>query len=283
LKLIDYAQPTLLESTLIDSLMPALLSGIASAPALAGNLVLKGGAALRQFYFADARYSNDLDFSALSQLPSAAVLTASVQEAALVSGNLLGVGRDVRLYVEEVERQFKPVPLRSFHFVYEWNHHMDVRVAVEISLDETIVRSPAWLPLLHVPSRLGSRCPAPGCLVYTLDEIVAEKMRALLQWKRQLKEKNRRDMPVARTCFDLHFLLSRHRERISHAGFAQLLTDKCRTRDVDFLGAASFFDEELIGVAKQKWTEQIAPVMSAPPAPAPLLAELEELVRELIV
>jgi hypothetical protein len=164
--------------------MPALLSGIASVPALAGNLVLKGGAALRQFYFADARYSNDLDFSALSQLPSAAALTASMQEAALVSGNLLGVGRGVRLYVEEVERQFKPVPLRSFHFVYEWNHHLDVRVAVEISLDETIVRSPVWLPLLNVPSRLGSQCPAPGCMVYNLDEIAAEKMRALLQWKR---------------------------------------------------------------------------------------------------
>lgn len=275
--------PTLLESTLIDSLMPALLSGIASVPALAGNLVLKGGAALRQFYFADARYSNDLDFSALSQLPSAAALTDLVQEAALVSGHLLAVGRGVRLYVEEVERRFKPVPLRSFHFVYEWNHHMDVRVAVEISLDETIVRSPVWLPLLNAPSRVGSQCPMPGCIVYTLEEIVAEKMRALLQWKRQLKEKNRRDMPVARTCFDLHYLLSRHRDGISTAGFAELLTDKCRTRDVVFLGVASFFDEELIAVAKQRWIEQIAPVMSVPPEPATLFAELEELVRELIV
>ena len=188
----------------------------------------------------------------------------------------------MRLYVEEVERQFKPVPLRGFHFVYEWNHNLDVRVAVEISLDETIVGAPAWLPLLNVPSRVGPKEPVPSCLVYTLDEIVAEKMRALLQWKRQLKEKNRRDMPVARTCFDLHYLLSRHRERISNAGFAELLSEKCRTRDVVFLGVASFFDEELIGVAKQRWIEQIAPVVSAPPEPATLLVELKELVRELV-
>jgi len=45
-----------------------VLDGLGRTPLLAEHLVFKGGTALRQLYFPDWRYSEDLDFSALPGL-----------------------------------------------------------------------------------------------------------------------------------------------------------------------------------------------------------------------
>jgi len=275
-------EPTLLESTLIDCLLPALLTGIASVPELADNLVLKGGSALRQFYFPEARFSNDLDFSALGRLPESAHLTLAVHQAAQRADQLLAKSRGVSVYALEIEGGFKPVAMRSFQFVYEWKPGVDVRIGLEISLDERIVRVPRSLPAIAAPDQ---ECAA-GCvsntLVYDLDEIAAEKLRALLQWTRQLKEKGRRNMPVARTYFDLHYLLKYFSHRCIASGFTQLLKEKCRVRAVSFSGADSFFDAGLVDVARTSWQEQLSCVMAAPPQPEELLAELEEFVASCV-
>lgn len=54
-----------------DYALGYLLSGMAQTPALHDTLVLKGGTALRKFYFADYRFSEDLDFSAVARSANA--------------------------------------------------------------------------------------------------------------------------------------------------------------------------------------------------------------------
>ena len=49
------------------------LKGIAARPGLAPQLVLKGGNALRKGYLTDARFSKDLDFSAVASMDRAAL------------------------------------------------------------------------------------------------------------------------------------------------------------------------------------------------------------------
>src|SRR6266852_2681102 len=46
-----------------------LLKGLFQRPALATQLVLKGGNALRKGYLSDTRFSKDLDFSARQAIP----------------------------------------------------------------------------------------------------------------------------------------------------------------------------------------------------------------------
>ena len=48
-----------------DYLISFLLLALSQVPSLADNLVFKGGTALRKCYFADYRFSEDLDFSAI--------------------------------------------------------------------------------------------------------------------------------------------------------------------------------------------------------------------------
>jgi predicted nucleotidyltransferase component of viral defense system len=50
-----------------DYALSYLLVGMAQVPELHDVLVLKGGTALRKFYFADYRFSEDLDFSAVER------------------------------------------------------------------------------------------------------------------------------------------------------------------------------------------------------------------------
>ncbi|MEA3374922.1 MAG: nucleotidyl transferase AbiEii/AbiGii toxin family protein [Chloroflexota bacterium] len=50
-----------------DYALGYLLAGMARVPELHDVLVLKGGTALRKFYFRDYRFSEDLDFSALAR------------------------------------------------------------------------------------------------------------------------------------------------------------------------------------------------------------------------
>jgi len=46
-----------------DYALSYLLAGMAQVGTLVDTLVLKGGTALRKFYFSDYRFSEDLDFS----------------------------------------------------------------------------------------------------------------------------------------------------------------------------------------------------------------------------
>jgi predicted nucleotidyltransferase component of viral defense system len=50
-----------------DYAVDCLLSGMAQVPTLRDALVLKGATALRTFYLADCRFSEDLDFSAVAR------------------------------------------------------------------------------------------------------------------------------------------------------------------------------------------------------------------------
>lgn len=278
---LESKEPSLVESALVDSLMPALLAGIASVPSLGQNLVLKGGSAIRQFYFADARYSNDLDFSICGHSLDSDSLASLVQEAAFNARRFLAPERHVRLLVAETERAFKPVSMRSFQFVYDWSRGVETRIDLEISLDERIVRKPERMPLLNQPSRVLSLGAESTCLVYSAEELLAEKLRALLQWTRQLETVGRRDMPVSRTYFDLHFLLARWAKSLDSSRFAALLTKKCQIRGVDFRSPACFFNPGLEQVARLNWLEQLASVVhSAPPSEA-LLGELRAMLEAL--
>ena len=78
-------------------------------------------------------------------------------------------------------------------------------VTVEFSLDEVLVTAPTRRHLTH---HYNEPLQA-SILAYSLDEMIAEKLRALLQWTRQNVENGRISMPVARTYFDIWWLLTK--------------------------------------------------------------------------
>ena len=64
-----------------DYLLSWILAGISAVPELRETLVFKGGTALKKCYFGDYRFSEDLDFSGLKDVPTGDDLAEAIARA----------------------------------------------------------------------------------------------------------------------------------------------------------------------------------------------------------
>ena len=73
-----------------DYLLSWVLAGISAVPELRETLVFKGGTALKKCYFGDYRFSEDLDFSGLKDVPTGDDLAKAILRACDEARRLLG-------------------------------------------------------------------------------------------------------------------------------------------------------------------------------------------------
>ena len=258
-----------------DYALGYLLAGMAQSPALHDALVLKGGTALRKFYFADYRFSEDLDFSAVARLADADVAmrdAVAAAEAQLQERGPFAVTLD-RLTLREPH----PGGQDAFTVRVRFPTHRQplCRLKVEITYDEDVVLPPATRPLLHRypdPPQAAWRCNP-------LEEIVAEKLRALLQSRARLRERGWGASRACRDYYDLWYLLGR--STLNAALLPELLARKCALRQVTFSSAADFLASELQAVARAEWEHQLLPFAPHAPPAEQVLDELDSLLAAL--
>ena len=89
-------------------------------------------------------------------------------------------------------------------------------------------------------------------LVYPLEEIVAEKLRALLQ-QAAMFEASGSSRARAHDYYDLWLVLGAYRDQMDLAGFDSLLREKCAVRGVSFTGADEFFHDRMLAFVKETW------------------------------
>lgn len=249
-----------------DQLATLVLQGISKVPSLSNNLVLKGAGALRQCYFEDARLTDDLDFSATEAYKTVVEPHYQMVEAAyfiqseLLKFSPLGAGKVKAERV--IHRTPPPVPLQTFRFVFQrstpcqqdWasrlnQQHSSVSVAVEIALTEVVVRRAPLFPLI----RPSDECTYVGQVrLYDFEELVAEKLRALLQWRQQVR-KGRVNISVATAYFDLWWLSHIAPVPRRQRDFLGLFKEKCAWRNVSYETLDDFFDYELVWLAMESW------------------------------
>src|SRR5436190_9365686 len=113
-----------------------------------------------------------------------------------------------------------------------------------------------------------------GC--YQLEEIVAEKMRCLLQTQQKLAKRGW-NRPRARDYYDLWRILKQFQNEIKRSILDELLRKKCAVRDVSFKTLDYFFTQELVTEA-QKHREATLTTFVPDLAPCDqVLGELKEL------
>ena len=167
-----------------DQAITVALGVFAELPA-ARSLAFKGGTALGKVYFAGYRFSEDLDFTALSDVASD---VADATDRVIAAGNRAGIR------FLGIERQPTGPRGRRLRVRYEdFNGHPN-SIRVEISVREKVLR-PAESRAIRDPYRVLSK-PA-RIPTMALPEILAEKVRALYMRSQ------------ARDLFDLGFLLER--------------------------------------------------------------------------
>ena len=118
-------------------------------------------------------------------------------------------------------------------------------------------------------------------LVYALEEIVAEKLRALLQSEaRRLKRGWTR--PRAREFYDLWRILGDLHKDIDSTVIPAVLRKKCEVRSVLFSSADDFFAEGLLAEMDAAWAQSLAPLVSDLPPLSKVLSELRPKVERLL-
>jgi uncharacterized protein len=246
-----------------DYALSYLLAAIVHTNGLGENLVLKGGTALKKLYFADYRFSEDLDYSTrvLGPIPRIDPLMELV--AHMMNEKLNERGPFQVAFEPLILKQPHPGEQKAYLVRVQFPEQRQplCRLKVEITVDEPILTPVDTRPVVHgFAEEFEAHIP-----VYSLKEITAEKLRALLQSKARLHEKGWGTSRICRDYYDLWNLLQV--PGLKSPDLVPLLAEKCAIRRVSFASPQDFISEDLLTVASTEWRQQLLPfVPDAPPA-----------------
>jgi predicted nucleotidyltransferase component of viral defense system len=247
-----------------DYLLSWILAGISRVDALRETLVFKGGTALKKCYFGDYRFSEDLDFTGVGSAPAGRAMMAAMENACALAVKLLDPYAPVEIVCERhVERDAHPGGQEAFDIRarFPWHRQLQTRVMVEVAMDEKLLRAHPYRSVIH-----GYGEPLDFQVqVYALEEIVAEKLRAILQHARALENRGW-VRSRARDYYDLWRILETYRDRLDVADFPAFLREKCAIRDVTFSGTESFFPDNMLANVEKTWSQWLGPLVPELPS-----------------
>jgi predicted nucleotidyltransferase component of viral defense system len=254
-----------------------LLAAIIRTDGLGENLVLKGGTALKKLYFADYRFSEDLDYSTRVLGPIKQI--DGLMEMVLHSmGKMLNERGPFQLALEPLLlKQPHPEEQKAYLIRVQFPEQRQAlcRLKVEITVDEPILTPVDTRSVLHgFEEDFEANIP-----VYSLKEIIAEKLRALLESKARLHERGWGASRVCRDYFDLWNLLQV--PGIISPDLISLLVEKCAIRGVSFASPQDFISEDLLAVASSEWQQQLLPFVPDAPTATELLPQVQSFILSL--
>lgn len=227
-----------------------VLQGL-SRPKLAPNRwVFKGGTCLRHCYYPGYRFSEDLDFTCLpdsGNLDAArALLERVVRWVQETSGIRMGmkaphtIPGDVQV---EIPIEYNRAGARTRGLP---------AVKIHLTFDEPILTEAVTCPIRPRYSDL----PEFQIAAYSKAEIVAEKMRALLQQQKK--------WPRPRDLYDLWFILCRLKEPFDAHQLRRLFIEKCGVRHIHPHMVDLVYDN-LKEWNKDAWGNHLKPMMKTVP------------------
>jgi predicted nucleotidyltransferase component of viral defense system len=253
-----------------------LLVALSEIPAVHA-IVLKGGTALKKAYYADYRFSEDLVYSTLHTAPLTDLPQAMDAAIAQMAERLNERGPFAVTCEPLLLREQHPGGQAAWvvRVQFPGQRQSLCRLKVEITLDEPVLLPPAQRPLLH-----GFEEDLHATLrVYALAEIVAEKLRALLQSRLRLQARGWGASRVCRDYYDLWSIL--RRENLAGEDIPALTRQKCALRAVDFSSPQDFLAADLLTVARREWQTQLVPFLMQPVLVDQVLTDLQTLIPAL--
>jgi hypothetical protein len=262
-----------------DYALSYLLAGIAKQQQLTHSLIFKGGTALKKMFFGDYRFSVDLDFSTLNA-PKNQALENALQAAIDISSNLLSNYGPVEMQLNHYpERAPHPTGQEAFNInvKFPWHRSVLCTIKIEVTHDEPVILSPEYKPILHGYDEI------LDCTVacYHIEEIIAEKLRALLQTHKQLVTRGW-NRPRARDYYDLWSILKNYSSAIDTTRLIEMLDKKCQHRNVSYKTIDDFFTPELTKEAHQHWQMTLGNLVTGLPECAQTLKETKRLLEKII-
>jgi predicted nucleotidyltransferase component of viral defense system len=255
-----------------DYLLSWVLAGFNAVGTLRESLVFKGGTALKKCYFGDYRFSEDLDFSTTGAVPAGEAMEEAIREVCDAAVNLLDDYAPISLSCERyTERDPHPGGQEAFTIRAQlpWHRTPQTRIMVETAVDEQVLKPVAERPVIHEYGEpLGVRVR-----VYALEEIVAEKLRAILQHIEALQARGW-SRSRARDYYDLWRVFGTYRSSLDLSDFPSFLAHKCAVRGVTFEKPADFFPEAMLAYVEKTWSRSLGPLVPELPDFGTVIDEL---------
>lgn len=242
-----------------DYILSWVLAGIGVNEKLQKTLIFKGGTALKKCYFGEYRFSEDLDFTARDSAPRQDELEKEINRSCRLAAELAQNFSPLELDVERY-REREPHPGNQEAFTirgkFPWHRQFLARVMIEITVDEPIKIEPVRRRIIHGYGEDISQ----EVFVCPLEEIMAEKMRAILQHLKKLEERGW-SRSRARDYYDLWRILNHYSERLRLEILPSLFLEKCKVRRVKFGGPKEFFNEALLDYTAKTWEQWLGPLV----------------------
>lgn len=246
-----------------DYVLNWMLKGLFDREVLAHSLVFKGATALRKLYFPAYRFSEDLDFTATGHIEGES-LKREIAAACGVVSEESGMGFELVSF-----RRTRGEGEAAFEGKVEYRGPLVrrgslPRIKLDITFYEVLVLPPEKRSLFHPYS---DDCQAV-VIAYSLEEIIAEKMRTLLS------------RPWARHVYDLWQLLRRG-EQLDAEKIISAFHIKCQYKAFTFKDVGDLirplYDEGL----ERSWQPSLGRQVRDLPDFAIVREELEFLLRKL--
>jgi len=263
-----------------DYLLSWILAGLCRVECLRKTLVFKGGTALKKCYFGTYRFSEDLDFSTLEGAPAGKALEEAVKDSCQAAAMLLDEYAPVEIVCERyTEKAPHPAGQEAFavRCRFPWQRQLHNRVMVEISSDEPVLKPVQERQVIHEygePLHVTMQ-------VYALEEIIAEKLRAILQHVQTLEQRGWA-RSRARDYYDLWRVLGAYGKQLDLSRFPSFLGQKCAVRAVSFSGPEDFFQEPMLSHVKRTWKQWLGPLVPTLPPFDTVIGELHSQIADLI-
>jgi predicted nucleotidyltransferase component of viral defense system len=263
-----------------DYVLSWILAGIGQVPLLRDTLVFKGGTALKKCYFGDYRFSEDLDFSGLEGVLRGEAMEHAVREACDAAVRVLDEYAPVEIVCERyTEKNPHPEGQEAFTIRARlpWQHHPQTRVMIEATVDERILKPVEKRKIIH---EYGESLEAE-IQVYSLEEIIAEKLRAILQHADMLKKRGW-SRSRARDYYDLWRVLGAYKDGMDFTDFGSFLCEKCAVRNVVFADSEDFFEDRMLAYVEKTWDQWLGPLVPGLPSFETVISELRPQVASLL-
>lgn len=172
----------------------------------------------------------------------------------------------------------KPHPENQKAFViqaqFPWHREALTSVMVEISTQEHVYLAPEEKGIIH-----GYGESMEGSLyVYQLEEIIAEKVCAILDFAKKLHEKEWGRSRV-RDYYDIWRILSKYHNSLKLAAIPDLVLKKCARKNVIFTDISQLFSEILLDDLDRSWERWLAPFVPGLPDQEIVIQETKKLLQ----
>jgi predicted nucleotidyltransferase component of viral defense system len=195
-----------------------LLSGLANSELAKHEWIFKGGTCLRHCYYEGYRFSEDIDFSCRpggdNQEASRQLLIKAAEIVRRESG--------IRMVVKDpltIPGDFQ-IEMPVEYMRGGMRRQALPQIKVHLTFDEPVIEKPDLRSINSSYSDIGTF----DVYAYTKKEIVAEKLRSLLQQQKK--------WPRPRDLYDLWYIMCLKGEHFRGSEILPLFREKCKVRDI---------------------------------------------------